>query len=438
MRSRLSDYPELILEKLLKRGADISVRNVRGETVLHTGISDSFESYEILFMEKAIRQGVDVNSENDDGQTALYTACERDLTNWVYFYLYHGANAVISSANNVLPLCMLSENCSSVANDLLDYTFFADRSEIYLRSIILSMSGCTELFEDICKRCQIVIYDVDDIYFFAENLRVFKAKNFELFIKYYGHIMEDIISQTQFLEIILDLGLHMVLSELKGILLAVLHSKYISLLVQQNRDLTFPIVTCLVKVFNSHEDMFFNKHEISEIVLLLLENGLTISLRDLDTVYKYYGYGDLLKILLHMDVINPKQEKTLEVDHSYEEPDVRDRQPLSSIIQLLYNPSMNIEDCWNDPPAYLDILKQFNNAKVKEQIAIDCQDVVLLERLQRMPQVPQLLELSRNATRKFIMKRYNIKKPCDFYTILKTLSLGPKYTRIIALEDCLY
>jgi hypothetical protein len=55
-----------------------------------------------------------------------------------------------------------------------------------------------------------------------------------------------------------------------------------------------------------------------------------------------------------------------------------------------------------------------------------------------MPEVASLVELSRNAARKFIVKSYNIKNSSQFYTALDELPIGKMNKNIIALEKKLY
>ena len=104
-RGDKGEHPEEI-ERLLKLGADIDVRNSKGKTALHYAAKAGFINVIKLLVEK----GVTIDATGSDGETALFEAIRSTIKNRekqlaaLEALLIHGANPNVKNRKGLTPL----------------------------------------------------------------------------------------------------------------------------------------------------------------------------------------------------------------------------------------------------------------------------------------------------------------------------------------------
>jgi hypothetical protein len=387
----LTGHSSKLSLKLIEKGADIHITDKAGSTFLHHAVRN--ESPDNLTVTSLIiEKGADVNCRDDNGKTPLYIACEEGHVDWVYTLLYYGADPNIPCHKGIIPLAAISsrtsENKQIVLQDILfPYTFDSDNVTLSLSSMVEVMISETSTFPRLLEKISRLSYDTDDLEYFVERIGSQNGKNLKLFVEKFEDVVNDLIDNYQILVILLELttprsGINYVVPNLKGILDAFLESNHGPKLIQAF-DPSFSAISLLIKAFNYHRDMFVEEEKLTKTAFLMLSYGLCVTLEDLETVYRFYGYCDLFRLLLRMDVQFCDADKP------------------SPMVLMYCDPS-------TDLAMYLD----------------DSSSIA----------VPLLVEMARNAARKYIARNFKIKTPKQFYSVLDRLPIDRRSKSIIALE----
>jgi ankyrin repeat protein len=102
-----------VAEELLKKGADVNLRNSWGGTVLHviSVAMDNPVEAGADWGRLLVKYGVDLNARDDDGYTALCLAAESDRQNALLAYLVSaGADINLGNDEGVAPLSIASQH----------------------------------------------------------------------------------------------------------------------------------------------------------------------------------------------------------------------------------------------------------------------------------------------------------------------------------------
>lgn len=89
-----------VLEKLLELGADPSLRNTAGDSILHVAAAGGHA----VMVARLVDFGVAVNARNNRGSTALLNAANRSDLDMVTLLLDGGASSGIANDNGTTPL----------------------------------------------------------------------------------------------------------------------------------------------------------------------------------------------------------------------------------------------------------------------------------------------------------------------------------------------
>jgi ankyrin repeat protein len=416
-------------QKLLEKGADIHLTSIFGLTFLHhaveTGTAD-----DLTIALLAIEKGADVNWQDDDGETPLYIACKKGHKKWVHTLLYYGADPNIPSHKGIIPLAAISLSISGkkqtrLQDILFPYTFDSDNTTLSLPSMVEAMISQTSAFPRLLQKVSRVSYDTDDLEYFVERIEFQNGKNLKLFVEKFEDVVNDMLDNYQILVILLKMttslsGINYVVLNLKGILDAFLESDQGPKLIQAS-DPSFPAISHLIKTFNYDRHMFVEKEKLTKTAFLMLSYGLCVTQEDLETVYRIYGYCDLFRLLLRMDV------------------QFCDGHKPSPRVLMYYDPSTDLDKCFDDYSSLAigSLLDHFNHPKLKV-LCLSNSNNEIANKAKELPPVPLLVELARNAARKYIARSFQIESPKQFYSVLDRLPIDKLSKRRIALEIKLY
>jgi hypothetical protein len=423
----LTGHSSKLSLKLIEKGADIHITDKVGSTFLHHAVRN--ESPDNLTVASLIiEKGADVNCRDDNGKTPLYIACEEGHVDWVYTLLYYGADPNIPCHKGIIPLAAISsrtsENKQIVLQDILfPYTFDSDNVTLSLSSMVEVMISETSTFPRLLEKVSRLSYDTADLEYFVERIEYQNVERLKLFVEKFGDVVDDLMDHYQILVILFELttrypGIAYV-HHFKGILDAFLESDHGSKLIQTS-DPSFPTTSHLIKLFKLNtDDMLVEEEQIKKTVFLMLSYGLGVTLEDLDTVYRFYGYCDLFRLLLRMDV------------------QFCDRHKPSSMVRMYCDPSTDLEMCLDDSSSIASLLDHFNHPKLK-QLCLSSSNNQIASIAKELPQVPLLAEVARNAARKYIARGFKIETPKQFYSLLDRLAIDRLSKSMIALEIKLY
>ncbi|RZB40758.1 Ank 2 domain containing protein [Asbolus verrucosus] len=421
--------------KLIEKGADVNMRDKRDATFLLRAVRRSDSVNTVAVGQLAIEKGADINASDKNGITPLFAACEMGNFDWICMLLYYGADVSIVPECGVLPVFQLSHNLphdqlSHLREVLYDCTFDDTKITLQLSNLVGAMLCDTSVFSKILKITQDVSYDLSDIELLYRNLLNIKPEDLSLFVEKFGHVAKEMLENFPPLDMLrhishpmIDFGfgnLDVDVVKMKAIFDVFLESRHVADFVQTSEP-SHPIIFHLIDAFRRNRIFPANEEEeITKLICSMLSYGLEVTAADLHAVYSYYGYCQLFKILLHMDI---------DLTHPVTRGCI--------IPSLCFDPCKNIEDFRTIFPSSR-VLNYYNHPKVKELFLCGITDEEIVAKVKNLPRVPRLVELSRNSARKFVVKRYNIKNSRQFYTVLKWLPIGEMNKRIIALEVKLY
>ncbi|XP_063919353.1 uncharacterized protein LOC135134583 isoform X2 [Zophobas morio] len=416
-------FDEYFALELIKKGADIHSTDSCGFTFLH--LAAKCESDDNLNVgQLIIEKGGDLDYQAQYGVTALYCACESGNFDWVCMLLYYGADVTIATDRGVLPVAVISQDISDkqqlqLQEILFNYTFDENKIIIKLPTLVAAMMLNSDLFPKILNHISDVDYDVQDLQYLVSSLIHVKSQHLKLFIERFGYIVKDMIDNyPPIFDVLIKIALNCGIKGVKEIVDIFSNSAYITEFIQSS-NISTSTIALLLEVLGNEDEL--NEEDFTKTICLLLSHGLTVTSCDLDAVYQHFGYCELFKILLHMDVFMTSSN----IDEH-------------SMAVLFYDPLSNIDDLVVDVSLCTILLDYFNHPKLKDFILKNSDDGEQLEKVKKLPQVPLLVELSRNAAREFIVNRFRVRNSMQFYTILQWLPIGDMNKSIIALEKKLY
>ena len=196
--------------------------------------------------------------------------------------------------------------------------------------------------------------------------------------------------------------------------------------------------------------------EATTFVLFMVEYGMKCDMDMCHIVYRRFGDCILFRTLLHLDIeLDTNKYKSL---LTYQ----------TVMVVYLVNITLSVEDIaaliseksavgqytiWDVPrlnlsPSWFyqwipyDVLRLLDfcvNPKLRTAIlTIENLPKVVAKKIDVLPRVPSLVELARDASRKHIVERFEVKTAKEFYSIVNGLPIGESNKKIIKFETPLY
>ena len=386
-----SDYFAL---QLIQRGADIFYRDNFGYTTL----SCASLKHHVKMAEDLIERGVCLDHQDVYGNTALHDALDHegpDALEFVSLLLYHGADPRIRNKDDLNPFEKSVLHCSdTVLQEILfyytydEYTELATHLSVLLRlaqyesPLLLMFEGA--VIDDFSRGSYGQIFYIDVEYLKILIKRFEGAINTVLPLCTLYEWSRNAVSFEK-IEVFIN-------SSVKSGMVACLQN--------EEDDL----------VFQHLIDCELDEGVLSGVVCYFLSYGLNLTESGLQRIFQKFGYCELFKILLHMDVemvvdydkqIMPTliYDITLDLDGYLENIDNYSSENVEYLLRFFVNRRLN-ELCWN----------------------MNVEEISL--RICSLPQVPLLLELARNVFRQYFIDKFEIRTSRRFYTLLNNLNIS--------------
>ncbi|XP_063903584.1 uncharacterized protein LOC135123020 [Zophobas morio] len=414
------EFCDHICYELIKRGASVNTVSFKdGVTLLHHALEKSLVKVSKLLMEL----GYDVNALTNDQMSPLWycidaSAIDEIEAELVAALLYHGADPTIGTIFGYNTFEYAVKFCSfSVEQALFYYTFDQYTCVDTHFEVLLTLADeRSPFFHETVQRTNNVILGNSSLSYYhllflidVEYLDVLIKKCDDVIAQVFAQVTATDYKMCSFCE-------RMLLRNLDLLLGSDLRHDTINFIVTFGDKFYFYFLVAFG----------YDESVVVENVCYLLSYGLRLNESHLKAFYKRYGYGELLKIALHMDI-----EKTVSKQYIK-----------NSLLVFIYDVNITLENYLQDsspyyPPQNLcELLPYFVHSKLQvlcQYEGIENADVWLSR-----PTVPLLVELARNVFRSYFIERFNIRNAKQFYALINGLPVSPVHKKIITYETKLY
>lgn len=406
--------------KLIEKGADINRSNYK---FLHKAVGRGYNKVTKLLIEKGI--DLNIQDSNYQNQTALQIcllwSSHTAKLEFIPMMLFYGADPHMQNNRkfNAFDAAVQASNffdCEIIIYTLFNYMFDAHYKNYKIHpGVLLELTHkSTSLFKEVTQYVSKIrntrTYPTGQIDLFSIrplNLKILLEK-FQPFIYKLLYYAPPTVTCTFSENSITNLNI-------------LLNSKLYEATVnfiggQQLRKI-------IIEMFNN---VFLKSTFIQEFVNILLTYGLTVTDLDAEYVYKTFGYCNLFKTLLHMNI------------------QTRARQLRRDIVpSIIYDPTVELNNLFDNRFYYyseksiVKLLKLFAHRRL-EQFALCLNNPKIICLASKLPPVPSLVELARDASRKFIITKFHATSSMKFQAILNRLHLADVQKEIINFERHLY
>lgn len=419
-----------LAEKLIIAGANPNVTDNSGVTPLHLAVCYPHIAHLL------IEHGSNVDSIDLFDQTPLHCAVEFHCLETVCVLMYHNADTSITNTNNYTPFMMALDKKNVEIQEILfeyvdDYdTTTNDNNLSVLGLALINDSPFTE--EIIIRGADVnnVNRHINGAFFLTLHYSRLRSRvNLNTFRLIWDRM------DYQPVEKISVLG-SLFLLEIKlfhGIIDIFINSNRSAIIaesVSQADDFSSFIVKCI--------EHHLPLEKFSALFLMMLSHGYTPSENDLTIIFNHWGYCEIFRILLHMDIRRNTTFSSL------------DKIPTKLIYQVKFSTKRLLDRlvamietesyCQDalmamvvfrilDYCVYPPLMAAYSNMK-----KTDC----VMLKINSLPKVPSLVELARNTTREHIKKTFNVTSSCQLYTLINNLDIASNYKKILTFESVIY
>ncbi|KAJ3624894.1 hypothetical protein MTP99_018483 [Tenebrio molitor] len=380
-----SEYGRLAI-KLIQLGANINPRCRKNDSLLHIAV----RKYFLGVAKCLIERGVDINAQNDDGKTPLrvvgdrqdfreiqidYKQTRKDFEEGVSLLLYYVLEHLFDLTYDSYSECVI---CLKA----LEYLMLHESPLFYK-----VLDRVTEVGLDNCVLAHAPFWMKTDY------LRVFLEK--------FDHVVDEMLSDDNCCSTSWTWPFNE--SSIDNFRL-LLESHLAPKTIEYIQQMSIPFIMFMVQ----------RKTSVKAHVDLKKK------------VYNLDGYNDLFKTMLHMIPI----------------PESREVARCDVLPRIICDIHFDLETFLKDPHdcsvnSMKILLDYFANPRFRDYcLRRDVNSVT--KKVKRLPTVPILVELARDATRKFLISRYKITRAAQFYSLLKWLPISTTHEKILSFETPLY
>ncbi|XP_063903604.1 uncharacterized protein LOC135123033 [Zophobas morio] len=398
---------------LVEKSANIHTLCYNNNTFLHLAL----QRHQFLISQVLIEKGADINAQNNDGCTPLHMLFNMKtdpdgVSEGVGLMIYYGADASIIDNNGNLPFelaVIYDPSIISVHEHLFFYTFDC-YSEYKLSSEVLFelLERKSPLFFQLAECVKEVVF-VKNVIFSSMMFFKLEPQVLGVMIDKFDYVIRSVFLSKQpiFWYDFQSTSFH----NWEMLINSNLACETVEFLGKIRMEL---LVAKMI------EDQI-HPREAMNFIFYLLSYGLNVWEKDLDSVYKTYGYCDLFKTLLHMEI----------------------RVSFCDIIpRIIYDIKLDLDVFLNDPHnyslnAFEELLDYFARPKLKN-ICYKLNVKQFITKAKSLPQVPLLVEFARDAVRKYLIERFSVRRSSQFYTVVRWLPISIYHKKILSFETKLY
>jgi hypothetical protein len=375
--------------KLIQLGANINPRCRNNDSLLHIAV----RKYFLGVAKCLIERGIDINAQNDDGKTPLrvvgdrqgfreiqidYKQTRKDFEEGVSLLLYYGADASICHDKGVSTFeqfVLWHAWAFAVLEHLFDLTYDSySECVICLKALEYLMLNESPLFYKVMDRVTEVSLDNCVL---AHAPFWMKTDHLRVFLEKFDHVVDEMLSDDNccstswtwpFNETSID--------NFRLLLESHLAPKTIEYIQQMSIPFIMSMVQRKTPV----------KADV-DLIQYLLTFGLGVSFLDIEKVYNLDGYNDLFKTMLHMiPILESREVARCDV-----------------LPRIICDINFDLETFLKDPHdcsvnSMKILLDYFANPRFRDYcLRRDVNSVT--KKVKRLPTVPILVELARDATR---------------------------------------
>ncbi|KAJ3646906.1 hypothetical protein Zmor_024466 [Zophobas morio] len=414
------EFCDHISYELIKRGASVNTVSLEdGATLLHHSLNKSLVKVSKLLMEL----GYDVNALTSKQLSPLWFCLLVSSTDvvgaeLVAALLYYGADPTIGTIFGYSTFeFAVKFNSFSVEEALFYYTFDQYTCvDIHFEILLKLANKRSPFFHEIVQRTNNVILGNPPMSYY-HLLFLIDVEYLDVLIKKCGDAIAQVFAQVKF-----------TVYKMSSFIEPTFIRNLDFLLGSDLRHDTINFIVIFSDIFYIYFLVAVRHGEsmIVENVYYLLSYGLRLNESHLKAFYKRYGYGELLKIALHMDI-----EKTVSKQHIK-----------NSLLVFIYDVNITLENYLQDsspyyPPQNLcELLPYFVHSKL--HLLCQHEGIVNADVWLSRPTVPLLVELARNVFRSYFIERFNIRNAKQFYALINGLPVSPVHKKILTYETELY
>ncbi|XP_063917827.1 uncharacterized protein LOC135133366 [Zophobas morio] len=406
--------------QLVEKGADINRRDGSYNTPLHKQVKNP-EVCDFL-----LRQGVEVNARNIKGFTPLHEAVYYKVEETVIMLLEYGADANLENdyTHKITPLQIA---CRVHAAESIKSLLWEKTKPKYL---LFAASYDSTQVPQILKDWSTLSKEEDELVEFLLELIILLKSCDDLRAVTCGRLVTD-----HFFSVV-----HL----LSPCSCQRITKKFVEYLIK-SYYLERSLLSFVIKTHDYSRPS--SLEEITSVVDVLVQKGETVDFSDLEFIYLQFGDCDLLHDLIKTNVTSRRRKlkqvpffikaiwnvandpKNLMEAKSLTDISVMDFHSIHTLARYCTLPPLLFKNFHN---TYKNIIKYEKPELCTEEMEVCLQDI------KENIGIPSLLELSRNAVRPALCRRYKLNRAAELYALLKMFGLPPRLISIIMMENPLF
>lgn len=442
------DAEEFALD-LIARGSDVNAKDPEGANTLMLAA----RSGNVNIAHAILKKGIDVNDQDYGQSTALHHFCCNVSVEMMDLLIFYGADPRFRNDEGdtvfmrLLQVNLLEDDPETVECQGYMIDFESDMNEVNcmgFSTLFLAIMYESPLVEEIINRGANINYVYED-----ENaLRILLQRNSTTpFLLIWSKISYELVYTWESKPMLCDFFNNYVRRDWLFCFHTVCNSDIIEHAIQhyQSKYLT-PLMFEVITAFASRS---YKEEELFPYVCILLSFGTNLVLSDLETLYiKYGGNNSTIRYLIKMDI---ELEETVFISHPYMMLNVTQnpadiynnytfpRDLRRTAQQIKFLPDL-FQVC-TPTPRFFDMLRELPHTIMEQRGSIAMRTAVssayntLIHSLSAATCfIPTLQEITRNAIRALICRRFHVAHYSEYLKALHRFSLPPTIENVLLFK----